>query len=180
MAGSLFKNTGLLVAALFALGYVLPDRARVERDIVINAPAETIFALLSDFKSWDAWTPLSTIGPQADYQTSGEGVGQILEIKSGRLPPARLTQELVAIAEPARLVTRTNLADLGEADSAFTLLPEKDGAVRVVWSLDSHLRDHAPFLLKPLWTYASYFAEPALGAASQQSLARLKQVAEAG
>ncbi len=183
MAGRILKRilqgAGATLAALFALGYVLPDRAYVEREIIIDAPAETIFALLSDFKSWKDWTPLAQIGPQADYHTSGEGVGQMLEVKAAYLPPARMTQEIVAIAEPARLVTRTNLADLGEADSAFTLLPEPDGAVRVVWSFDSNLRDEAPFLLKPFWTYASYFAEPALGPASEQSLAELKRVAEA-
>ena len=177
--GDLLKNTGIVMAALFALGYVLPDRAHVEREIVIDAPAEEIFALVSDFESWDAWTPLSQIGPQADYHLSGDGLGQILEVKSAHLAPVRLTQEIVAVAEPARMVTRLNLADLGEADSAFTLIPE-NGAVRVVWSLDSNLREHAPLLMKPFWTYASYFAGPAIGPASEQSLANLKRVAEAG
>lgn len=178
--GGLLKHTGIVLAALFALGYVLPDRAHVEREIVIDAPPEKIFALVSDLESWDAWTPLAEIGPQADYQTSGVGLGQILEVKSAHLAPARLTQEIVAVAEPARLVTRLNLAGLGGADSAFTLIPERDGAVRVVWSLDSNLREHAPLLMKPFWTYASYFAEPAIGPASEQSLANLKRVAEAG
>ena len=180
MIGGLLKNTGLALAALFALGFVLPDRAYVVREIVIDAPAEQIFALVSDLESWDDWTPLSEIGPQADYQLSGDGLGQILEVKSAHLTLARLTQEIVAVAEPARLVTRLNLADLGEADSAFTLIPEQNGSVRVVWSLDSNLRAHAPLLMKPFWTYASYFAEPAIGPASERSLANLKRVAEAG
>ncbi|WP_165793561.1 SRPBCC family protein [Hyphococcus luteus] len=178
MAGSFFKNVASLLIALFALGYVLPDRAHVERDVVIDAPPEKIFALISDLKSWKEWAPLSSIAPQADDHLNG--AGQAFEIQSAHLLPARFTQEIVAAAEPARLVTRTRLAGLGETDSAFTLLPDEDGAVRVVWSLDSNLRDHAPFLLKPFWTYASYFAEPALGPASERSLAKLKRVAEAG
>ncbi len=179
MAG-FFRVAGLTVALFFALGYVLPDRAHVEREIVIAAPPETIFALVSDFRRAEPWSPLGAIDPQADYRVMGEGVGQRAELAGGHLGALGLAQELVAVAEPARMVSRVSVAAMGEADAAFTLIPEAGNAVRVVLSFDSNMRDGVPLLLQPFAVYAGYFAETALGAPYEESLGNLKRAAEAG
>ena len=174
------RITGLTAALIFALGYVLPDRAHVEREIVIAAPAETVFALVSDLRLAEPWSPLGALDPLADYHVRGEGVGQRAELSGGHLGALGLAQELVAVAEPARMVSRVSLADMGAADAAFTLAPEGNDAVRVVMSFDSNMRDGVPLWLQPVAVYAGYFAEAALGPSYEKGLAELKHAAEKG
>ena len=51
---------GLVLGAI-ALGFVLPSHVHVERDAVIDAPPATVFAWVSDFNRWDAWSPWATV-----------------------------------------------------------------------------------------------------------------------
>jgi uncharacterized protein YndB with AHSA1/START domain len=173
-----FRITGLFIALVFSFGYVLPDRAHVEREIVIAAPAEEVFALVSDFHRSERWSPLGAFDPQAEHRVLGEGVGQRAELAGGHLGALGLAQELVAVAEPARIVSRVSLADMGAADAAFTLTPEGEDMVRVVLSFDSNMRDGVPLWLQPVAVYAGYFAESALGPSYEQGLAELKRAAE--
>lgn len=179
MAGFL-RVTGLFIALVFSLGYILPDRAHVTREIDIAAPAETVFALVSDLRAAEPWSPLGALDPQADYHVSGDGVGQRAELSGGRLGAFSLAQELVAVAEPARMVSRVSLAGMGAADAAFTLTPQADHKVRVAMSFDANMRDGVPLLLQPFAVYAGYFADAALGPSYEQGLADLKRAAEAG
>ena len=54
---SILKWFGVAVVTLFALGFILPDRATVERSTTIEADQDTIFTLIGDFNNWDAWSP---------------------------------------------------------------------------------------------------------------------------
>ena len=47
---------GVLSVALLAIGFVLPSQFRVERAVVINAPAEKIYALIAASSEWKRWT----------------------------------------------------------------------------------------------------------------------------
>ena len=54
---------GLLITliALFAvyvlLSFFLPSNTYVERNVEINAPAETVWSTIFVFKNWEAWSP---------------------------------------------------------------------------------------------------------------------------
>lgn len=180
MFARFFSGVAVIFGAAFALGFVLPDQTHVEREIVINAPSEKIYALVSDFNAWDGWSPLAETNPYAELSLSGGGVGQRMEWRSNHLQMASGTQEIVAMAEPARMVSRISVNDMGAADAAFTLVPTDDGGTKVIWSFDSNMRDSVPIYLQPVATYLGYFADPMLGPAYEQGLANLKRVAEAG
>ncbi|HOP21120.1 MAG TPA: SRPBCC family protein, partial [Amphiplicatus sp.] len=57
MLGRILIGLAAIFAIVIALGFVLPDKTHVERSIVINAPQEEVFALVSDFNEWSAWSP---------------------------------------------------------------------------------------------------------------------------
>jgi uncharacterized protein YndB with AHSA1/START domain len=46
-----------LIAAVLIFAATKPNTFRVQRSAVINAPAETIFALVNDFHNWYRWAP---------------------------------------------------------------------------------------------------------------------------
>jgi hypothetical protein len=55
---------------IVALGAILPGRWRVERSILINAPASSVHAIVQDLQYWDDWAqwdqhgmPVNELGP---------------------------------------------------------------------------------------------------------------------
>ncbi len=175
------KIVATVVGALLlivGLGFVLPDKAHVERSAVINAPPDKVFALVSDFNQWSRWSPWADLDPATVYEISGAGVGHRMSWTSKDPNVGEGVQTVTAIDPPARLVTHLEFGDMGKADATFTLTPEGE-ATKVVWSLDSNMRDGVPFWMKPMSTYMGFFMDGMVGKDYEKGLARLKAAAEA-
>lgn len=74
----------ILIICLIALILLLlivasrrPSTFTIERSIQINAPAETIFPFINDFRLWAAWSPWEQIDPNMErtYNGAESGVG---------------------------------------------------------------------------------------------------------
>jgi hypothetical protein len=83
IAGAMIVAISL--GAVLAIAATKPDTFRVARATSIKAPPETIFALISDFRNWQAWSPYeekdpdmtrtfgaATAGKGAEYAWSGD------------------------------------------------------------------------------------------------------------
>jgi hypothetical protein len=167
---------GVLVLAIGA-GYLLPSQVHVERDIVINAEPQSIFALVSDFHTWDAWSPWAKLDPNATMQISGSGVGQTMTWSSENPQVGTGSQTIIRLEEPQTLVTHLDFGDNGVADAAFKLIPT-DGQTRVVWSLDTDMREGVPVLKQPLSTYFGFAMDAMMGKDYETGLQNLKAIAE--
>jgi uncharacterized protein YndB with AHSA1/START domain len=175
------KIIGSVVAVLaivFGLGFVLPDKAHVEREIVIDAPTTEVFALVSDFNQWARWSPWADLDPDAAYEITGAGVGHKMTWTSKDPNVGAGSQTVTAIEPPSRLVAQLEFGDMGKADASFTITPQ-DGATRVVWALDSKMREGVPFWMQPVSTYMGFFMDAMVGKDYEKGLARLKAAAEA-
>ncbi len=175
------KIIGIVVASLaglVALGFVLPDKAHVERSVVVNAPPEKVFALISDFNQWSRWSPWADLDPDTAYEISGSGVGHQMRWTSKDPNVGAGVQTVTAMEPPSRLVTHLEFGDMGNADATMTLTPEGE-ATKVVWSLDSKMRDGVPLWMKPMSTYMGFFMDGMVGADYEKGLAKLKAAAEA-
>ena len=94
----------LLLAVVLGVAALKPKTMKLQRSMVIHAPAEKIFALLDDFHHWPAWAPgdkddptiqrtyggaASGVGAASDWQGRGStGAGHM--IITGAAPPCRL------------------------------------------------------------------------------------------
>ena len=71
----------ILVLIVFAIGGVVyiasrkPDVFRVERRMVINAPAEAIFDHINTIRTWEAWSPWQKKDPAMRQAYSGPAAG---------------------------------------------------------------------------------------------------------
>ena len=67
----------LLVVVFFGAGMFLPSQIHVERSIVINRPAATVFTLLNSYRTFNRWSPWAQQDPGAVFTFSGpdSGVG---------------------------------------------------------------------------------------------------------
>ena len=178
MIGKLIGGIAALLVIIIGLGFVLPDRVEVEREIVINAPQEEVFALVSDFGAWDQWSPWANIDPDAQYTLTGEGVGQRMEWKSDHPEVGSGVQEITVLEAPELVTTSLDFGDMGRAEAHFRLVPTTEGNTKVIWSLHANMRDGVPVPMQPMATYMGFFMDSMMGPVYDEGLGNLKRIAE--
>lgn len=180
MLGKIFVFLVGAIAILVALGFVLPDKVHVEREIVINAPQDEVFALIDDFNDWDQWSPWAAIDPDAEYELTGEGIGQKMTWRSEHPKVGNGSQTITELRAPDRLITALEFDGMGVATATFTLSPADGGGTKVNWALDTNMREGVPLMMQPVGPYMGFFMDGMVGKDYEQGLANLKEVAEAG
>lgn len=135
----LLIGSAALVFAVVAIGFVLPDSARLERSIVIDRPPATVFAVLDGFRHFKDWSPWAQLDPAMKTRLEGpiDGVGarfvwtsEIESVGSG-------SQEIIESVPYSRVSVHVVFAGMDAQNRAqFELEPEGE-ATRVVWRLES-------------------------------------------
>jgi uncharacterized protein YndB with AHSA1/START domain len=169
---------GLGLIGFLVLGsFLLPSHVHVERDIVINAPPEAVYALVSDFQAWDAWSPWANLDPDAEMTITGTGIGQTMTWASENPQVGRGSQVIAAMDAPHTLTTHLDFGNMGLADATFTLTPEGE-QTQVTWTLDTDMRAGVPLLQQPLNTYFGFLMDSMVGKDYETGLQNLKTVVE--
>ena len=66
----------LIGGALYGVGrFLLPNNLAVTRDITIERPRASVFAMVNDLQIAKEWSPYYARDPDAEYSFSGEGPG---------------------------------------------------------------------------------------------------------
>lgn len=129
----------LLAVALVVVTFAStrPNDFSVTRSAEIKAPADTIFALINDFRQWPKWSPWEKLDPNLKRTLSGTdaGRGSVYEwegdkkVGAGRMeildsvPPSRVDIKL-SFLKPFKAENRT----------VFTITPV-GGASQVRWEM---------------------------------------------
>jgi uncharacterized protein YndB with AHSA1/START domain len=174
MASFLLFVLVLLVGAI-ALSFFLPSQVHVERKTLINASPEQVFAQVSDFNAWQAWSPWAK---NAKMNIQGSGLGQTMTWRSEHPKVGNGSQKITQFDSPRKLITHLDFEDMGSSDASFVLEPT-DGKTLVTWSLDTDMREGVPLVKKPMNTYFGFFMDSMLGKTYEEGLANLKAVVEA-
>jgi hypothetical protein len=131
----------VLIGAVLLFALTRPNTLHVERTTSINAPPDRIASLISDFHSWNAWSPYDKKDPAMKRSFSGApaGKGAVYEwdgdsnVGQGRMEIADVSPSRVAIKlDFSRPIEGHNVA-------TFTLQPEGN-ATRVTWAMDGPTR----------------------------------------
>lgn len=173
----MWKKLGLVVvvfvAAVLLYAASRPDRFAVERRIVVQAPAEKIVPLLSDFRRWAEWSPWEKLDPAMKRSFGGPaaGVGATYawqgnkDVGSGRMEVKAVTADKVGIQldfiEPFE----------GHNTADFLLSPQ-GGGTEVRWVMSGP----ATFVTKLMGVFVSMDAM--VGPDFERGLAQLKAAAE--
>jgi hypothetical protein len=126
------------VVVIFAV-YVAtrPSEYKVERSLVVNAPASEVFPRVVTFQKWTTWSPWAHLDPGMKVEYSGPkgGVGSVYYWKGNdKVGEGRMT---VTGATPDRLVEiKLDFIKPWEQTSktSFTFQPEGSGT-KVTWSM---------------------------------------------
>ena len=162
------------VAGVLAYAATKPDEFRVQRSTSIKAPAEKIFALINDFRSWTSWSPYEHKDPAMKRTFSGPqiGKGAVYEwdgnsqVGAGRI-------EIADTAPPSKVMIKLDMIKPLDAHNMveFTLEPNGD-ATRVTWAMNGDV----PYLAKIMHVF--FNMDRMVGHDFEVGLANLKAVAE--
>ncbi|HKU05249.1 MAG TPA: SRPBCC family protein [Bradyrhizobium sp.] len=162
------------IAVILILAATKPDTFRIERSATMNAPAEKVFAVLSDFRQWGGWSPWETKDPGMKRSFAGteRGKGAVYgwegdkNVGTGRM-------EILEANAPSKLVIKLDFFKPFEAHNTaeFTMLPQGN-ATNVHWVMHGP----APFMSKVMQVFMNF--DKMVGKDFEQGLANLKRLTE--
>lgn len=165
----------VLLTALIIYAAAKPNIFRIWRATSINASPDRIFALITDFHNWDAWSPYEKMDPAMKRNLSGKsrGKGAVYEWESNSSKAGTGRMELIESSPPSKAVIQLDLAKPFEICSIveFTL-EAKDDTIQVTW--DMHGIN--PFIGKIMGIF--YDRDRMVGKEFEEGLANLKTIAE--
>lgn len=170
----------LLLAVLLGLFLLYaarrPAAFRITREIVVNAPAATVFAHGNSLQRMQVWSPWKKLDPAATFAFSGPetGVGGQLEWSGdNRIGAGR--QTLTESVPDRRVRSRVEFFRpfAGESEAEF-ILEEADGRTKVTWGLSGKNN----FLSKVMGVFMDQ--DKMLGAPLSEGLLSLKKLVETG
>lgn len=163
----------IAIVAILILAAMKPDTFVVQRSALINAPAETVYPLINDYKNWASWSPYEKIDPamRRTYSGAPTGVGSIYQwegnknIGSGRME--------ILDSSPSRIDIKLDFMSPFEAHNMaeFTMKPEGN-ATNVTWTM----RGPIPYKFKIMHVIMNM--DKMVGGQFAEGLANMKAVAE--
>lgn len=168
----------IIIAIVLILAATKPDTFRVERAATVNAPAEKLFPLISDFHQWLNWSPWEGRDPalKRTYSGAERGKGAVYawdgnkNVGAGRMeileasPPSNSSSKVVIKLDFIKPFEGHNTAE-------FTMLPQ-GGATNVTWAMHGP----APFLSKLMQVFMNM--DRMIGKDFEAGLANLKTITE--
>jgi hypothetical protein len=162
----------VVIVAGIAGAYILPRYATVSRTVEIAAPPSAVYAIVSDLRRFNEWSPWFARDPNATYTFTGpvDGVGQTMnwDSKNPQVGAGKIAiSSLVPVSEVGWAI------DFGRqtADSLIKLEPSGTGS-KVTWNFSSDLG------YNPVLRYFGLGFDKMVGPDYEAGLARLKAVAE--
>lgn len=164
----------VLIAGVLILAATKPDKFRVQRAASIKAPPEKVFALISDFRRWDAWSPWEKKDPVMkrtfSAATSGEGATYAWE---GNKEVGQGSMQIVESVPPRKIALKLDFIKPFEAHNTVTfMLDAKDGATNVTWAMEGPV----PYLAKIVHVFVDM--DRMVGKDFEAGLANLRASAE--
>lgn len=160
---------GLLVLAVAIVGVFLPSGATVQREVLVDAPAATVYVLARQPDRVREWAPW--IGPAADLdiERGAGGRAEAIRWQAGRAGDGRLS--FVETAPYERIASDIETSQGLEAHSTLVLAGD-GGGTRVAWTLTTD------FGANLAARYAGLRFESRAGETLERGLAELQTLAE--
>jgi hypothetical protein len=127
----------LLVVGILAAALLKSPDFRVERSLVIAAPAEKIFPWFDSHRKFNEWNPWLKMDPAAtvDYSGPESGVGAVASWNGGKAGKGSAT---ITESKPyTKIVERMDWLEpmQGVATVEFTFDPAPAGNTKVTWTM---------------------------------------------
>ena len=164
----------VLLAFIVILGIVIamqPSQAHIEKSIVINAPASSIFPEVSNYRNFNVWSPWAKMDPEVKHSYEGPEAGVGSKMNWDGPKTGTGSQWIEGIEENKRVKSGMTFGGSeGTYFSEFILEPEGEGT-RVTWTYDG---PNVGLSGKAMWVVMGFM----LNSQFDQGLKDLKQLVE--
>lgn len=167
-------GVGALIVGLLIVIALQPSKFHVERSQQIAAPASDVFAHVSDFHAWHAWSPYEKLDPTMKRSFSGASSGEGAKYAwagNDKVGEGRMTIEKAGA--PSQLSIKLEFIKPFEAtnQATFSFSPSGTGT-RTTWAMDGE----NGFLGKAMCLFVGM--DTLVGADFERGLASLKALVE--
>jgi len=179
MIKKIFYSIVIIVIIFIVVGFLLPKDVHVERSIVIQRPASTVFALVNGYQTFNSWSPWAARDPSAVYSVSGpeSGVGARLDWEGDPRLTGKGSQEIIE-SVPYNLVrVRLNFDQQGMA-IAYYDITETESGTSVTWGFDTDVTEGQNLFGALMARYFGLLFDRWIGTDYEMGLANLKTLAE--
>lgn len=160
-----------IIVILLVVVLIQPSQGHIEKSVVINAPASAVYAEVSSFKNFNAWSPWAKMDPQATYSIGEVPSGMGAKMSWDGKTIGKGSQWIEEAVENQRVKCGLAFEGFeGKAYAEFVLSPEGEGT-KVTWTYDG---DNVGMGGKAMWM----MMKGALATQYEQGLNDLKQVIE--
>lgn len=163
----------IIIVVAVAAAYLLPGTAKVSRSIAIAATPEQVFPYVSNFHSFNRWSPWAKRDPETRFTFEGpdQGKGQKMMWVSDNPNVGSGSQEITSATPNKAIEVALDFGDMGQAMASYLLEPH-DGGTKITWSFNSELGAN------PLKRYLGLMFDRWIGDDYEEGLAALKQLVE--
>ncbi|NCP64266.1 MAG: SRPBCC family protein [Paraglaciecola sp.] len=171
-----FKKLVIIVSAIIIIfvlvGFALPSAYKVERSIVINAPASKIYQHIVDLKAWQQWGVWYQRDPdmQITYSGSTAQIGMTSTWLSATQGNGEM--QIIGLEDDHRLIYSLTFTDMGMTSTGEFVLTPQDNATLVTWM------DYGDVGINPINHYFVLFMDRFIGPDFEMGLENLKMVVE--
>ena len=162
------------LAALLLFAATRPDTFRVERRVAVQAAAEKIQPLITDFHRWSEWSPWEKLDPAMKRSFSGPpaGKGSVYSWE-GNSKVGEGRMEILESSPSSKLLIKLDFIKPfeGHNTTEYTLVPS-GGMTQVTWAMYGP----APYVSKLMGVFVSM--DSMIGKDFEAGLANLKAAAE--
>lgn len=164
----------LAIGVILTLAATKPNSFSVRRAATMNAPAEKIFGLISDFQQWRGWSPWENRDPamKRTYEGSGRGKGAVYAWDGNRNVGAG-RMEILEATTPSKILIKLDFIKPfeGHNTAEFTMVPA-GAATTVNWAMQGP----APFMSRVMQVFVDF--DRMIGKDFEAGLANLKALVE--
>jgi uncharacterized protein YndB with AHSA1/START domain len=162
----------ILVVVFVGGGYLLPNGVTVQRQAVINAPPEKVFALIGGYKRFNEWSPWAELDPKTQYTFEGpeSGVGAKMSWASNNPNVGAGSQMITESVANSHIGVDLDFGAMGKSKAYWDLTPEGTGT-SATWGFKMKLDG-----LMDRWF--GLLMDHFIGPDYEKGLARVKALAE--
>ena len=164
----------VVIAGILAFATTRPDSFSVQRTTTVRAPADKVFALITDFHRWSEWSPWEKLDPELKRTFSGPaaGPGAVYEW-SGNSKVGAGRMEVLKAVPASRVDIKLDFIKPFEGHNMaeFTLTPKGENT-----QVDWVMHGPAPYISKLMGVFVSM--DSMIGKDFEAGLANMKAVAE--
>lgn len=127
---------GILILSIGVIGLILPKEYGLERAIMINAPAETVFPYVNNLVKRTQWSPWEREDPsmKIEYGDIKEGVGAFCKWESKKSGNGSM---LITQSIPfSSVAVDLNFEGLGSAKALWSF-ESKENGTKIIWGFSA-------------------------------------------